>query len=313
MRIVLTNPTVTWRLLGFLALVVAGCKPAATPNEEPVYGAKPLSEDKPVYAFAINPTHNPSRMFEIFGPLADYINTQATNFSLRFEASESYGAFEEKLAKRTLHIALANPYQTLQAEKTGYRVFAKRGDDERFRGLIIVRKDSGITKISDLKGAVISFPSATSMAAAMMQKYYLKMHGLDVDKDAQPLYVNNQDSALMNVYQGRAQAAATWPPAWELFAEAHPAIAAALVVQWETEPLVSNSLMVRDDVPEAHWQQVRELLLNLHTHDAGRALLARMKLARFDPATSATYEPVREFVKKYEAVFGPLPVPKEIP
>ena len=301
------------RLLGLLALLAAGCKPAPTSNTEPVYGTKPLHQDKPVYVFAVNPTHNPSRMFEIFGPLVDYINTRATDFSLRFEASENYGAFEEKLAKRTLHFALANPYQTLQAEPTGYRVFAKRGDDDRFCGLLIVRKDAGITKISDLKGAVIAFPSATSMAAAMMQKYYLKMHGLDVDKEAQPLYVNNQDSALMNVYQGRAKAAATWPPSWELFAEANPAVAAALVVKWETEPLVSNSLMVRDDVPEAHWRQVREWLVNLHTHDVGRALLARMKLARFDPATSATYDPVREFLKKYDAAFPPSAVKKETP
>jgi len=302
-----------WQVFVLAVCLGAGCGKAPTPESPPVYASHPVGNEKPLYVFAVNPTHHPSRMFEIFGPLVDCINPQTNNFSLRFEASENYDAFETKLEKRTLHIAFANPYQTLQAEKFGYRVFAKRGDDERFCGLIIVRKDAGIREVSDLKGAVIAFPSATSMAAAMMQKYYLKMHGLDVEKDAQPLYVNNQDSALMNVYQGRAKAAATWPPSWELFAEANPTVAEALAVQWTTEPLVSNSLMVRDDVPEAHWQQVRDLLVNLHKHDAGRAVLARIKLARFDAATSATYDPVREFVKKYEAAFGPLPDKKESP
>ena len=298
----------TWQILGLVALLGAGCGKPPTPQEPPAYGPQPATVDQTVeYVFAVNPLHNPVRLFEIYQPLVDFINSQTKDFRLKLEASENFAAFENKLTRRTLHFALPNPYQTLQAEKNGYRVFAKRGDDEMFRGVILVRKDSGISQVSDLKGAAISFPAPTALAACLMPKYFMKQQGLDVDKDAKPLYVGSQESAIMNVYQGQTRAGVTWLVPWTAFAREKPEQAETLILKWQTDPLPNNSFMVREDVPAPHWQQVCDLLLALHTHDAGRAILARMDLSRFERATSETYEPVREFLKKYEAAFGSLP------
>ncbi len=38
-------------------------------------------------------------------------------------------------------------------------------DDNNFRGIILVRKDSGIKKLTDLKGKAESFPTPTALAA----------------------------------------------------------------------------------------------------------------------------------------------------
>ena len=62
--------------------------------------------------------------------------------------------------------------------------------------------------------------------------------------------------------------------------------------------------MVRKDVPEQHWRAVIDIFLALHTYDAGRLILKGMDLSRFEGAASATFEPVREFLKEYEAVMG---------
>ena len=304
----------TWQVFGLAAWLGAGCGKAPIPEQPPTYGHQPVAADQPVeYVFAVNPLHNPVRLFEIYQPLVDFINTQTKDFTLKLEASDNFAAFEDKLAHRTLHFVLPNPYQTLQAEKTGYRVFAKRGDDEMFRGVILVRKDSGINQISDLKGAAISFPAPTALAACLMPKYFMKQQGLDVDQEAKPLYVGSQESAIMNVYQGQTKAGVTWLVPWLAFVKEKPELAETLILKWQTDSLPNNSLMVREDVPAPHWQKVRDLLLALHTHDTGRVILARMNLSRFDPATSATYEPVREFMKKYEAAFSPKAARGETP
>ena len=301
-----------WPVLGLTVWLGAGCGKAPAPDQPPTYGSQPVAVSQTIeYVFAVNPLHNPVRLFEVYQPLVDFINTQTKDFTLKLEASESFAAFEEKLARRSLHFALPNPYQTLQAEKTGYRVFAKRSDDDMFRGVILVRKDSGINQIADLKGAAISFHAASALAACLMPKYFMKQQGLDVDREAKPLYVGSQESAIMNVYQGQTKAGVTWLVPWLAFVKEKPELADALILKWQTDPLPNNSLMVREDVPVPHWHKVRDVLLALHTHDTGRDILARMNLSRFDPATSATYDPVREFMKKYEAAFGPLPVKKE--
>lgn len=291
-----------WIVLLFLG---GGCRRDSTPAPAPDYGDKPAVDVPAVeYIFAVNPLHNPVRLFEIYQPMVDIINQQAGDFRLKLETSENFASFEGKLARRTVHFALPNPYQTLLAEKTGYRVFAKRSDDDKVRGIILVRKDSGIKEIADLKGATISFPAPTALFATMMPKYYLKRRGLDVERDARPVYVGTQDSAIMSVYQGVSRAGGSWLGVWEQLIKEKPEVAEQVMVKWMTDPLINNSLMVRDDVPQAHAQKVRDVILALQTTPAGQAVLKRMNLTRYEPATSETYDPVRTFIKQYEAEFG---------
>lgn len=305
----------TMTLIWLVALMAVGCKKADEPEHAPQFGPKPPSGEapRPEYLFAVHPLHNPTRLFEVYQPLVDLINAQTTEFSVKLEASLNYAAFEDKLYHRRLHFALPNPLQTIEAEKHGYRIFGKMGDDDQFTGIILVRKDSGINQINDLKGAAISFPAPTAVAACMMPKLYLKQRGLDVDHDCEPRYVGSQESSIMNVYRGETKAGVTWPPPWESFARQHPEMARALVVKWETEPLLNNGLVVRDDVPAAHLKIVADVFFNLHKSEAGRQILARMNLSRFEPADSATYEPMRRFLTNYEEAFPPAPMRKETP
>ena len=85
------------------------------------------------------------------------------------------------------------------------------GDDNKFAGIILVRRDSGINKLSDLKGKKVSYPARTALAATMMPQYYFQTHGLDVNRDIENLYVGSQESSIMNVYLGNVAAGATWP------------------------------------------------------------------------------------------------------
>jgi phosphonate transport system substrate-binding protein len=63
------------------------------------------------------------------------------------------------------------PYQTLNSLQHGYHIFAKMGEDDRCRGIIIVRKDSNINTVADLMGKIVSFLAPTVLAATMMPLY----------------------------------------------------------------------------------------------------------------------------------------------
>ena len=287
----------------FLALL-PGCTSQTGESAYPVYTDSPaLRRDRVVYIFAIHPLHNPKRLFEVYQPLVELINEQSSDFALKLEASRDYDAFEKKLYSRKFHFALPNPHQTIEAEHFGYRIVAKMGDDDRFRGSIVVRRDSAVTAVSDLAGGSLSFPAPTAVAATMLPKFFLHSKGLDL-RQTDLRYVGSQESAIMNVFLGKTMAAGTWPPPWELFVQRRPEIAAELAVRWRTSPLVNNGVVVRDDVPEAHARAVIGVLLDLHRHERGRVILRKMDLSRFEVADSATYEPVREFLIRYRRIFG---------
>lgn len=255
---------------------------------EPSYGS-----------FAVHPLHNPERLNEEFGPMINYLNKKIPEVNFQLEASVNYAAFEEKLKKRNLEFALPNPYQTLLAIKYGYRVFAKMGDDQNFRGIILVRKDSGIKTISQLRGKTISYPAPTALAATMLPQYFLFKNGLNVLKEAKNIYAGSQESSIMNVYLKYTQAACTWPPPWQAFIQSDPDKAKELEVRWETESLPNNGLVVRDDVSEDLVVKVRRLLLGLHDSEEGKNILKSMGLSRFEIADERTYKPIKKFVDKF--------------
>ncbi|MDD5304584.1 MAG: PhnD/SsuA/transferrin family substrate-binding protein [Elusimicrobia bacterium] len=275
-----------------------------TPRYSP--SAAPRTEGAPrVLIFGVHPLHNPERLNADYDPIVDYVNRRLGGAAVvRLEASRSYEEFDKKLYARRFDFALPNPYQTVNALRHGYRVFGKMGDDGSFRGIILVRKDGGIAKVSDLKGKTVSFPAPTALAATMMPLYYLHTHGLDARRDIRRLFSGSQESSMMNVYLRKSAAGATWPPPWEAFQKSNPGFARELVVRWETPPLVNNALVARDDVPEALVDAFAQALFGLHADAEGRRLLAALPLTRFEPAGEETYAPVVAFLRRYESILG---------
>lgn len=154
---------------------------------------------------------------------------------------------------------------------------------------------------ADLKGKAVSYPSPTALAACIMPQYFLHTHGVDVNEDIDNQYVGSQESSIMNAYLGLTAAGATWPTPWRAFQREHPAEAAQLMVIWETEPLINNSVMVRDDVPQEIAARVEELLLGLDETAQGVAILKTMETARFLPAKDSDYGVVRDYLARFEA------------
>lgn len=274
--------------------------------EGPRYYAAQSPRAVPLYRFAVHPLHNPQKLAEAYQPLIDYLNRRVEGARFELEASRDYQAYEVKFRARGPEFLLPNPWHTLEAMKAGYGVIAMAGDAEDFKGLIVVRKDSGIRTPADLKGKVVSYPSHTALAACVMPQYFLHAHGIDVNKDIVNHYVGSQESSIMNAYLGESAAAATWPPPWRLFQRDHPKEAAELKVMWETPSLMNNSVMARDDVPPAVRDQVRRLLTGLDREPAGHAILAGMETARFHPSDDAAYHRVREYVARFEKEVRPV-------
>lgn len=286
-------------LVFIFTLTFSACSEDKTQNYQPTVSEKNLAAAENLYIFSIHPLHNPTRLHEIFGPMMDYLSKNITNATFQLEASRNYAVYDKKLYAGTAHFSLPNPYQTIKSLKHGYRVFAKMGDDHNFRGIILVRKDSGINKISDLRGKAVSYPAPTALAATMMPQYYIQTHGIDAMKDIETRYVGSQESSVMNVFLGNVAAGATWPPPWRALVKERPELAEQLEIKWQTRPLPNNGLVAHESVPAKLVDEVSRLLTNLHTHKEGQEMLKRMELSRFETATDASYDPVRKFLLSF--------------
>jgi phosphonate transport system substrate-binding protein len=290
-------------LLAMLTLTACGRQPES--DYQPSFSAHSGSDVK-VYVVGVHPLHNPQRLMKLYGPIVEYINAAIPGVHLKLEASHNYKEFNKKLYSGRFDFAMPNPYQTILSLKHGYRVFGQMGDDKNFRGIILVRKDSGIRTVSDLKGKKVAYPALTALAATMMPQYFLFTHGIDVNRDIENLYVGSQESSIMNVVLGHVAAGATWPVPWKTFSAEHPGLANQLEVKWRTDSLINNGWVVRRDIPPELVDKFAAALFGLSNSASGRKLLARLPISRFEPATDSTYAPVRDFLKVFSATVRPL-------
>ncbi len=284
---------------------LSGCS-GESDDHEPQFAAKPPSDGGLVCRLAVHPLHNPTKLMQAYQPLVDYLNARLHRGHLTLEASRDYADFERKYNALKPEFLLPNPWQTLQAMKVGYFVLAMAGEPHDFKGIFVVRKDGGLNRPADLKGRSVSYPSRTALAACIMPQRFLYDYGINVNTEIDNRYVGSQESSIMNVCLGLTAAGATWPPPWRAFQKDHPIEAANLKVIWETESLINNSVMVRNDVPVQFVDQVRALLLGLDSTVEGRAILAGMETARFLPATDKDYDVVQSFISEFERDIRPV-------
>lgn len=290
----------SWGYLLLSLTILAGCHKSEESTYSPDFSSHSNNSAKE-YVVGIHPLHNPQRLMEVYGPIVEYINVNMPEGHFRLEASHNYAEFDKKLYAGKFDFAMPNPYQTVRAINHGYHVFGKMGDDHDFRGIILVRKDSGIKDVTDLKGKAVSYPAPTALAATMMPQFYLHTHGIDVNKDIENRYVGSQESSILSVVRGHVAAGATWPVPWNGFSAEHPEMASQLEVKWQTEPLQNNAWVVRNDIPPEIANKFKSLLLGLNESDQGRRMLERLPISRFEEATNETYQPVKDFLTKFSS------------
>lgn len=297
----------------FFVLLFTACQ--SNTSEQIIYQAKhsdiPPIKNKKVYIFGIHPLHNPKRLFEVYQPMVDLINENLEDATLRLEASRNYASYDKKLFSGYFDLSLPNPYQTVVSIKKGYKVFGKMSDDQNFKGIILVRKDSHITKTTDLKGKVVSYPAPTALAATMMPQWYLHHNGIDVNKDIKNIYVGSQESSIMSVYLGESVAASTWPPPWNAFIKERPEIAKEVEIKWQTKSLINNGLVYKQTVPREVLQKIKKVIFSLHTHKRGQEILKKMELSKYEKANNETYDVVKVFLNGFEKEIRNLGIENE--
>lgn len=110
----------------------------------------------------------------------------------------------------------------------------------------------------------------------------------------------------MSVFRGHAAAGATWLLPWKTFSAEHPGMASQLEVKWQTGSLPNNGWVVRKDIPPALADKFAAALFGLNASEQGRTLLGRLPISRFEPASDATYTPVRDYLEVFSRTVRPV-------
>lgn len=255
------------------------------------------------YIFAPHPYLNPQDLYSAYEPVMRYLERKIPGTRFSVETAKDYAAYEAKIAARSFHFGLPNPYQTVFSLNHGYRVIAKMTPDENFRGMMVVRKDRKLRNPQELAGKTLCFASPTAVAQTMLPLLHLQDLGLDVK--ANPVkYVGSPTSAIQHAYSGEALACGTTVRFWGNWSRDNPDKARKMETLWTTGTLPHNGVIARSDVPAALAQKVGAVLAGMDKDPELDQSQFKVGQAHFESATNDTYEPMSRFLKRYDEAIG---------
>lgn len=275
--------------LAWCAVALAcGEQPESTTVRSPhaqALSRAPADSPAPVYTVGIIPQFAPEALAEIWLPLLAELG-QRTGHRFKMVGAPEIPAFEAAFNQGAFDFAYMNPYHAVSGNVAqGYEPIV-RDHGRQLYGLVVVRADSDIATMEDLRGQTVAFPAPNALGASLMIRADLDRRlGVEI----QPSYVQTHTSVYLNVVLGKAAAGG----GVSATLQAQPQeVRQALRVLYETERLPTHPIVAHPRVPPAVVASVREAFLAMGETEQGRAMLAGVPLLEPGPATTQDYQPL---------------------
>jgi len=161
------------------------------------------------YKLSILPRYFPEKLTAMMTPLAAYLSKE-TGAQVTPVLTDNFADYEAQLLKGKITIGYENPlvYVNVSPRHEVLATAVKGKGGDKFRGIIITRPDSGITKIAALKGKNIMIVGKTSAGGYLSQKLTLRKAGIDVERDCRLSEAadNRQENVIISVSIGDVDA-----------------------------------------------------------------------------------------------------------
>jgi phosphonate transport system substrate-binding protein len=211
------------------------------------------------------PDENPNELMRIYTPFAEYLSKEL-GMKVTYTPVVDYAATVEGLAAKKLDMVWYGGFTFVQARKrTGDAVpLVSREEDLKFHSKFIARKDTGITKLADLKGKTFSFGSVSSTSGHLMPRYFLLQNGINPEKDfAKFSFSGAHDATALWVESGKVDAGALNEAVWDKLVQNKKVDTSKVVVFWTTPPYVDYVWTVRGDLDKGLQERIASALVKL--------------------------------------------------
>lgn len=259
----------------------------------------PVIAEESELVIGVFPRRSPSEMMEMFSPLADYLSRQLGR-PVKLETAPDFRSFWEAVASGRYQLVHYNQYHYVRSHKEfGYMVVAKNEEVHKstMAGAILIRKDSGITTLKDLRGKRIVFGGDRSaLMAYIIPSYILHQAGLKKG-DYQEEFALNPPNVALTVFFHRAEAGGTGDIVFDL-----PFVRDKIDVSKMKYLAVSQQVAqlpwaVRADMPVSERERIQKALLGIKTAEDGDNILKAAALTNLVPASDDEYNYVRQVIR----------------
>jgi len=248
--------------------------------------------EKPLYIGFI-PQGNAVFMVRKWQPLADYL-ARELGMPVEMVFRSSYRDIITALSHGEMDICLTGAFMyVLTRENADIHplVRRKKFGSSQYYSVIVVRKESGIEGIEDLKGKSFAFTDKESTTGYLLPMAMMRQQGIhDPERYfSEVIYTGNHDSALLAVFTQRMQAAAMSSTRWQ---PENPRIKELKII-WKSAPIFLGPFSVRAGLDKTLEQRIKNAFLRIGTTPDTQALSEHIQIEGFEEAGDRDYDSIR--------------------
>lgn len=167
-------------------------------------------KDPGTLVFTYTPVEDPAVYRDAFADFQNYL-AEKTGKKVVYYSVHSNSAQVEAMRSGRLHIAGFSTGPTGYAVNlAGYVPIAVKGSAEAFQGynlIMLVRADSDIKDMNDLKGKTVAHTAVSSNSGNLAPRALFPLSGITPDEDYKVVYSGKHDQSVMGVLSGDYDAA----------------------------------------------------------------------------------------------------------
>lgn len=259
--------------------VLSGC---ATKKEEP----KPTAYVPKELKVQFVPSQSAETLEAKAKPLEKLLSDKL-GIPVKVSVSTNYNTIIEAMSSKQVDIGFLPPTAyilahdrkaadvLLQAQRYGVNPDGSSTDQlvDNYKSMVVVKKNSPINSLADLKGKKIAWQDVTSTAGYIYPAAELKKAGVDPEKDVQGVIVKGHDKGVLAVLNGDTDAAAVFEDARNNVKKDYPNVFNDTKVIYRTQGIPNDTISVRSDMDQAWKDKVADAFIAIGKDPEGQKIV----------------------------------------
>ena len=262
------------------------------------------------------PTNNDGSMEATTGPFADYLS-EKLGMDVEVTLATDYSTIVEAMASGKVDLGIMPPAAYVQARNLdaaeallSSQLVAYDEDTEQpledtytstFKGEVLVKADSDMESLEDLKGKKIATLSPNSASGYIYPVAEMKDLGIDPLTDCTLTTVNDIPSEITAVLNGQQDACFVFQGARYVFASKFSDydLFKDLKVLYLTEGDIPNdAIAVQPSMDDELKDKIKEVFLNMADDEEGKDAMSLWGHTGYGEADEAAYDTIEEYTDK---------------
>ena len=251
-----------------------------------------------IHTFDVVPQLTAAKIYTTWSPLLQRVG-QESGLCFELRVSPTIPEFEQKLLKGEPAFVYLNPYHAVLAyQKQKYQPLLADSED-LLTGILVVRADSPIKSLDELKGQNVAFPAPNAFAASLLIRAELAKKKINIT----PNFVKTHSNVYRSVIGKDTVAGGGVNNTLDNEA---PEVRQQLRVLFETPAYTPHPVATHPSISVAVRDRFLKAMLKLTQDEEGRKLLDGINLHKPQPVTYAKhYKPLESLqLEKFLVLTG---------